>query len=208
MMNIFRARYALLVLVLLVGALAVACGGGDDDDDADDGANGGAVATQPSGGDGGDDPDDGDRSDNGNGSGFDFGDGLVVVTIGNDRYEFDLNEGFNICRDVFGGLQFGGSNEDGSVRVSGWIPPENWESFDDDRYDPPEIEVDVEATNSQWVADVRRAEERGYEPGTSQVDSYQIDGLRASGSATFLDSFAIGETEPVQGTFEIACVEE
>jgi hypothetical protein len=202
-MHTNRARVALFLLSLLFASVLVACGGDDDDDDQD-GAGATPVATEQSG-NGDDDRDGGGDGDDNE---IDFGDGLVVVTIGDDRFEFDMTEGFNVCRDVFGGLQFAGAGTDGrDTSVSGWIPPANWESFDDNRYDAPNIEVDNDETNSQWLADVERAEERGYTPGTSQVDSFEIDGLHASGTATFIDSFAIGEREPVKGTFEITCTE-
>jgi hypothetical protein len=202
MLNI-RAHAALFILSLLLTSVLVACGGGDDDDDDGGAGTTTPTATEAAGNGGG-----GDSGDDGNDDEIDFGDGLVVVTIGDDRFEFDMDEGFNVCRDVFGGLQFGGAGTDGrDTNVSGWIPPANWEDFDDNRYDAPSIELDNKETNSQWLADVERAEERGYEPGTSQVDSFEIDGLRASGTATFIDSFAIGETEPVTGTFEVSCTE-
>jgi hypothetical protein len=204
-MPINRAQVVLFILSLLMVSVLVACGGGDDDDD-DSGSASTPAATERSGDDGGDDS--GDTGDDGDDGEIDFGDGLVVVTIGDDRFEFDMDEGFNVCRDVFGGLQFGGAGTDGrDTTVSGWIPPADWESYDDNRYDAPSIELDVKETNSQWLADEERAEERGYAPGTSQVDSFEIDGLQASGTATFIDSFAIGETEPVQGTFEVSCTE-
>jgi hypothetical protein len=65
-----------------------------------------------------------------------------------------------------------------------------------------------------WYADADRAEDStGLEPGTSQVDSYVIDGNSVSGSATFVDyesdaAFFRGEidsVESVQGTFTVTC---
>jgi len=44
---------------------------------------------------------------------------------------------------------------------------------------------------------------------TSSLDlpAYQNDGKRASGTATFLELYAVigGKVEPVKGTFEFAC---
>jgi hypothetical protein len=65
-----------------------------------------------------------------------------------------------------------------------------------------------------WYADADRAENStGLEPGTSQVDSFVIDGDSVSGSATFVDTesdaaFFRGEidsVESVQGTFTVRC---
>lgn len=65
-----------------------------------------------------------------------------------------------------------------------------------------------------WYADADYAENStGLEPGTSQVDSYVIDGNSVSGTATFVDNesdaaFFRGEVdsvEPVQGTFTVTC---
>ena len=39
------------------------------------------------------------------------------------------------------------------------------------------------------------------------AEGFEIDGLTASGTATFVDSFALGEKVPVQGTFEVSCSE-
>lgn len=204
-MRTSRVQATLLTLLALLLTVSVACGGGDNDDDADGGGNDSAAATeQPRGSaDGGSDDGDDDNNE------IDFGDGLVVVTIGDDRFEFDMTEGFNVCRNVFGGIQFAGAGTDGRpTKVSGWIPPANWETFDDDRFDPPGIELDNDDGNSQWIADAKDAEFRGIAAGSSQVDSFEIDGLRASGTATFIDTFALGDSKPVvEGTFEIACEE-
>jgi hypothetical protein len=65
-----------------------------------------------------------------------------------------------------------------------------------------------------WYADADHAENRtGLGPGTSQVDSYSIDGSSVSGTATFVDNesdsaFFRGEidsVESVPGTFTVTC---
>ena len=207
-----RAQAALLTILVLLLAAVVACSG-DDDDDADDGSSDAPTTTEAASNDDSGDSDDGDDASSDDAMDdldeIDFGDGLVVVTIGEERFEFDLNDGFNACRDVFGGLQFGGAGTDGrDSQLTGWIPPADWESYDDGRYDPPAIEVENKETNQQWIADAARAEESGIPAGSSQVDSFEIDGLRASGTATFIDTFSLEDPAPVvQGTFEIACTE-
>jgi hypothetical protein len=132
-----------------------------------------------------------------------------VVTVGDTRYEFDLTSGFVVCRDVFGGMQVAGPSADSEdVTIDAWIPPTNWETFDDGRYDPPSLSISDDTANTKWVADPGRTELFANFPEESMVDSYEKDGLAASGTATFIDEYALlrGETpEPVQGTFEIAC---
>jgi hypothetical protein len=206
-MTTLRVPGAILLLLTLLLATVVACVSDDDDSDDEGDTPSATEQADDSGDDEMDDADDSDDDDGGASDLPDFGDGLVVVTIGDDRYEFDLNEGFNVCRDVFGGLQIAGSGPDDTTKVNAWIPPADWESYDDGRYDPPSIEVENEETNSQWMANQARAEERGIAAGSSQVDSFQIDGLRASGTATFIDTFDFEDPQPVQGTFEIACTE-
>jgi hypothetical protein len=65
-----------------------------------------------------------------------------------------------------------------------------------------------------WYADADQAEgSTGLDPGTSQVDSYVIDGDSVSGTATFVDfesdaAFFRGEidaVESVPGTFMVTC---
>ena len=59
--------------------------------------------------------------------------------------------------------------------------------------------------NASWRADAAWAQEND-KVGMSQVDSYEKDGLTASGSATFANSWD-ADAESVQGTFEISCAE-
>lgn len=194
-----RTSALFALLALLLAGLA-ACGGDDDDDGPvlpgfNDDSNGG------SGDDNGNGDDDGDDDD------FDFGEGMAVVTIDGNTYEFDLTAGFTVCREVFGIIQVDGSTSDDGARVAMEIPPTNWESYDDGRYDPPSVQVSDDVENVVWLAgpsDVRDLPE-----GMSQVDNYEKDGLRASGSATFIEirAFDSGSTVTAQGTFEVSCEE-
>jgi len=217
----------MIVLALMLMAVAglSACGGDDDDgnggsapasddsgDDQDNASDNGAGDSDDGADDGDDDAGDSDcddGSDDSNDSGgFDFGAGKAVVTVGDKTFEFDLTSGSAVCRDVFGGLQVGGrSTDDENVTLDMWIPPTNWDTYDDNRYDPPSVEVEDDTSNKDWVADLNSAYE--IEEGKSQVDSYEKDGLRASGTATFTDVYALfsGSAETVQGTFEVSCEE-
>lgn len=88
------------------------------------------------------------------------------------------------------------------------IPPLDWETYEDGRYDPPAVELQITSTgedNARWRADAAWAQEND-KGGMSQVDAYEKDGLAASGTATFANAWD-SETESVQGSFEISCSE-
>ena len=207
MLHKLRLTIVLGLVALLFAGLS-ACGG-DDDDNGED--------TSPAAERSGDDEDnanddsgnDDGTEDNDDSGGFDFGAGTAVVTIGDRTFEFDLTSGSAVCRDVFDAIQVSGkSTDDENVTLSMWIPPSNWDTFDDNRYDPPSVEVEDDTNNNQWIADPNSPYE--IDGGNSQVDSFEKDGLRASGTATFTDAYALlrGESlEPVQGTFEVSCEE-
>ena len=59
--------------------------------------------------------------------------------------------------------------------------------------------------NGRWVADAGWAEEFG-KVGMSQVDSYEKDGLSASGTATFSNAWN-AEAESITGSFSVSCAE-
>lgn len=76
-----------------------------------------------------------------------------------------------------------------------------------------EVRLDLDSLDQEWIADEEDIAERDLEPGTSQVDSYTIDGNRASGTATFYEEnsywASVGdpanEVATAQGTFEVTC---
>jgi hypothetical protein len=203
----------LLALLALGFAMLAACGG--DDDDADNPFVPGGSGDQSSDGDG--DGDAGNGDDNGDGDsvleGFEAADGMAVVTIGNERYEFAMTrDGTNYgnCLALFGLMSGTGYTTDGrNITLEFEMPPPDYESFDrDDRYENarPQITVDIEDPRQIWVADMQQMDVDGNTP--SQVDEWVLDGSRTAGSATFYDSWAYvtgGSEEPVLGTFEIAC---
>jgi hypothetical protein len=181
----------LAVPALLAAAFAFACGGDDDNNDQrSDGGNGSAPTQPASSGNG----------DTGGGSG-NVAAKTGVVTIGEERYEFTLNRD---CRSLFGVLVGVGVSTDGrDIVVNLQIPPEGGIDGTD-----PSIRIDDRAKDLDWraggdiIGEMARVSE-----GDSQVDGYQNDGKRASGTATFLEMYAVirGDIEPVQGTFEFAC---
>jgi hypothetical protein len=148
--------------------------------------------------------------------GIDFGSGAAVVTIGDERYEFSMatetigsTTYFGVCRELFGLIQAAGHVTGRAITVGIEIPPVDWDSYEDQRYDPPSIEVDIDDPYATWVADADWAAANGVE-GQSQVDAYQKDGLYAAGSATFFEAGALFQDPPgapVQGTFEVRCAD-
>lgn len=191
---------------LLSAALVFAACGGDDDDAALPGSGNGDDTTPteaPSNGD------DGNGDDNGNGGGPSGGveENRAVVTIGDRTYEFDLSVQ---CLSLFGNMAAAGTAVDGSdVDLTLGLPPEDWETSEED-WDPPYVRVDDDENDLNWRAGGDVVVDM-VEEGTSQVDSFTHDGQRASGTATFIDLYAVQRQEnpdPVQGTFEFACPEE
>jgi hypothetical protein len=79
----------------------------------------------------------------------------------------------------------------------------------------PELTVSIADLDLEWIADERGALELGIEAGMSQVDSYTVEGNRASGTATFYESNSywamVGgqadELETAQGSFEVVCAD-
>jgi hypothetical protein len=149
--------------------------------------------------------------------GFDFGAGAAVVTIGDERYEFSMatetigsTAYLAVCRDVFGILQADGHVTDGRAITVGFeIPPLDWDTFDEGRYSPPRIVVEIDDPYARWVADADWASANGVE-GQSQVDAYEKDGLYASGSATFFEEGTLFQDPlgmPVEGAFEVRCAD-
>jgi hypothetical protein len=140
---------------------------------------------------------------------LDFGSGTGSITLGDETFELAIGPGTGLCRDVFGIIQAGGEVADGRDIEGGLsIPPLDWETYTDGRYDPPAVGLEITSTgddNASWRADAAWAEENG-KVGMSQVDSYEKEGQRATGAATFANVWD-SEDESIQGTFEISCAE-
>ncbi len=210
-----RAAIVFPLLALLVGGLA-ACGGDDDDGENPfvPGVNQDSDNDDTDADSNGDDPD-GDADDDSS-SLPQFGDGgTAVVTIDGERYEAILSnrtvngrDTIGFCRDVFGGLQIQGyaETDDGRVvQVEMWIPPTDWESYDDGRYDPPTLEISINDAEGPRLANWLADQEHTTFQGNSQVDDYELEGTRASGSVTFTDEFSREPRPVAQGTFEVNC---
>ena len=198
--------------LLSAALLFAACGGEDDDAPEPDNGNGGTTPTEaPSNGDGGNGDDNG--SDNGNGgSSGGVEENRAMVVIGDRTYEFDLSVQ---CFSLFGNMAAAGGALDGSdVSVNIQLPPVDWETDTDEEWDQPSIRVSDSEEDLDWRAGDHIVEEMvaggTLDDGLSQVDSFTHDGQRASGTATFIEMYAVFRQEnpdPVQGTFEFACAD-
>lgn len=79
----------------------------------------------------------------------------------------------------------------------------------------PELTVSISDPDMEWIADEEKASELGIESGMSQVDSYTVEGNRATGTATFYESNSywamVGgqadEMDTAQGSFEVNCAD-
>jgi hypothetical protein len=213
-----RTRWAALAAVSLL--MLVGCG--DDDSTSADDAAGDT-------GDGGDST--GDDTDGGGDDGgdtvedlvddLDFGDGTARVTIGDTDYEFALggNETadgttfIGTCQELFGLLNGNGFVPgDPETTIEFDIPPPDWESYDDGRYDSSEPRIEIElGDDGGWAADLTLAENRPEMEGQSQLDDWTLDGSVAVGTATFIEmepfSAPVEGATPVPGSFEIGCAE-
>lgn len=140
---------------------------------------------------------------------LDFGSGSGSITLGGETFELAIGPGTGLCRDVFDIIQASGQVTDGrDIEGEFMIPPLDWETYDDGRYDPPSVGLEITSTgddNARWRADADWATESGIE-GRSQVDSYEKDGLTASGTATFANAWNT-DAESMEGSFEVSCVE-
>lgn len=150
--------------------------------------------------------------------GLDFGSGAAAVALGAETYQFgsatesaDGNTYLGMCREFFGVIAAGLRLTDGrEITVDMEIPPVDWDTYDDGRYSPPRIEVSIEDPYQTWIADAEWAANNGVE-GQSQVDTFERDGISATGTATFLEQLSLFTDppgEPVQGTFEVRCAAE
>jgi hypothetical protein len=128
----------------------------------------------------------------------------ATVTIGDETWEF-APTGFMTERcdtDFSGGfwVLF-------TTGVAILLPGENWEAQGVDQ--TPNVQIKLQDEGVEWVADPDTSLP-GVVAGQSQIDSFEFDGNRASGTATFVEANAAyaGTVQPVSGTFEAVCASE
>ena len=140
-----------------------------------------------------------------------LGENTAIVTIGDQRYEFDVTPG-SIQRcdaNFFGAFWALGQDADGNG-IELLIPPDGDPNFED----APYVNVGDNVLDIEWIANSDE-EMAGVDPGESQVDSSVVDGTYISGTATFVDlnaSYAFqggvgDEPQAVTGTFEVLCAD-
>lgn len=221
----------LLTVTSALLLLLAACGGGTDDtasDGVDDQAaatptetaetaappaddDGGAGETSAEAEDPGDGAVDGEEGSQGEGP------STATVTLGGDTYDFST-EGATVAQcltDLFGVFSVqlpliddSGAVGDGSVQIAALR----------EGTDPATVglgnSVRLDLGDEIWVADEASevlTNTEGFEPGTSQVDTVEVEGRTVRGTATFLRQnslFGEGDVETVSGTFEATCGEE
>jgi hypothetical protein len=199
------------ISLAVVALVMAACGGGDDDANS-------AAADQPAAAESAAEPaadepaadepaaDEPAAADEAPSLGV--AENTAIVTIGDKTYEIDVTaSAIQRCDPNFFGAfwALGGIGGNG---IDMLLPPPGDPNFED----APYINVGDEERDIEWVANADR-EMAGVEAGESQVDTFTVDGLRVTGTATFVDlneSYAFqggvgDEPQPVTGTFEVLC---
>lgn len=196
--------------VLAVLILIIAACGGDSEGDGDDTSVPDEPATTAPQADEPDTPDAtaapaGDADDGGDAPDVE-GVGVGTATIAGETYQFgDAGQPGLQCRaDAFGAAFLAALQRvdggDGVIVLGIPLPGE-----EDTAGILPELEVRV--GDISWMANEERAAERSIPAGSSQVDSYEVEGNTISGTATFYDDDSQFTDELVveTGTFEVTC---
>jgi|GEM_PF-4577331 len=156
---------------------------------------------------------------------LDFGEGGARVVLGDRTYEFALGgtspevDGrtyLGTCQTLFGAIVGTGYELDdgGVVTIEFELPPADWESYEDGRFDTvtPRIVIEDIATEETWAADPMLIDLYPEVDGASQIDDWVSDGTSASGTATFTaitpGRAPVEGAAPVQGTFELGCADD
>jgi hypothetical protein len=156
---------------------------------------------------------------------LDFGDGGARVSLGDQTYEFTLGGNspeidgktyLGVCQTLFGAIAGTGYEIQGDrvVTIEFDLPPADWESYEDGRFDTvtPRMKIEDVATEETWVADMMLADGFPEVAGASQIDDWVTDDTTASGTATFTAIHPYGSPveggEPLQGSFELGCADD
>lgn len=179
-----------LTATAALALVVAACGGGDDDagpaDDPQAAETDGAAAA---------------------GGGSAAGDGnYAIVTVGDTTYEVPA-DALNLCNSldnlIFGSFAIDGNGQatqaggvDVAIQVNFGLPVPDWQA---QGLQAPLLDVDLQEDGVRWWASVDR--------GLGSVDSWQLEGGRATGDATFVGE-ETGSGNPAgteSGTFDVLC---
>jgi len=126
----------------------------------------------------------------------------ATVTIDGQDYQFDVDMSVvgRCDPDFFGAFWVIASAADGSsASLEMFLVPEGNANHDE----TSRISVNLkEAEERDWNADADGGQ--GVTAGTSQVDSFSIDGNTVTGTASFVDIYT-GDDATAQGTFTAIC---
>jgi len=207
-----------LTLSLVMLLLVAACGGGSGDQGTDEPAtegNGGQTVTTDA-----DTDDTGQTPTTATSSGADSDDqgssvdvSVGTVTVAGETYHFAdtgfpglqcMPSSFNVAfLAALRQVDENGGELDGSLSVG--IP---FKGEEETAGIMPELDASV--GDLDWIANPEHADLNGIPAGSSQVDSYEIDGDTITGTATFYEensSYGDGDLVVEQGTFEVTCAE-
>ena len=138
--------------------------------------------------------------DSGSGSGL--APNQITVTIDGAEYMFDVEKNVvgRCDPDFFGAFWVIASAADGSsASLEMFLVPDGNTNHDE----TSRLSVNLkDAEGRDWNADEDGGQ--GVTAGTSQIDSFAIDGNSVTGSASFVDIYA-GDGATAQGTFEATC---
>lgn len=188
-------------IVLTVGAAALivsGCGGSDDDASTEeppaDAASDPADVEPEQGAEPADEPE-----------GASGGLNRATITVGDQTYEFEWEtSSIQLCNpDFFGGFVAIAATTSAADSFDAEFAEEGTPGFEDRA---PRIEVSEADNGAHWTADPQETIAATYDSWPAKVDSFELDGNRASGTATFVGETAFDE-EPVgvPGTFDITC---
>ena len=182
-------------LVIAVGAALVVsgCGGSDDDASTEDPATNAAPEPADDGAEPAAEP------------AASGGLNRATITVGDQTYDFEWEtSSIQLCDpDFFGGFVAIAATTTDADSFDVELAEEGTPGFEDRA---PRIEVSDAETGVNWTADPQETLGTTFESWPAQVDSFELDGNRASGTATFVGETAFDE-EPVgvPGTFEVTC---
>lgn len=201
---------AVLIVVLLLAACSGGTGGPAASTESAPGATDGPDVEPTTDG-----SDTADPTAAAGGGDDDDGPYYAIVTIGDARFEFDMDAGNNGCtRPVVGVFTGGGYTDDANpsgslseVRTSG---ARLTFALETDDLGSSQVTIEDFASGADWWAGQGRPPELGPDEGV--VEGWTETGITATGTASFIDTEALrlarldgGSVDAVAGSFEFHC---